>query len=202
MQKHVNLVDLVKSFPTNIFLQNLASIQKRTSPIKFAHLAEESGNGSVPNLSTKVSSKASGAAIEPTLSVKGFVKIEDLKKTLAACNWAGPLPLDMRNDPGTVADLITRETGKRPPKGTEIISGGLRFQVAERTRTGVITRVVISAKSAEWRLVNGPSGHVEWRLVTDERVPSKASDASTAPTTIGNGGTTLVLDSNMSLEAP
>ena len=40
MQKHVNLVDLVKSFPTNIFLQNLASLQKRTSPIKFDHLAE------------------------------------------------------------------------------------------------------------------------------------------------------------------
>ena len=40
MQKHVNLVDLAKSFPTNIFLQNLASIQRRTSPIKFAHLAE------------------------------------------------------------------------------------------------------------------------------------------------------------------
>ena len=47
VQKHVNLVDLVKSFPTNIFLQNLASIQKRTSPIKFAHLAEKSENGSV-----------------------------------------------------------------------------------------------------------------------------------------------------------
>ena len=42
MQKHANLADLVKSFPTNIFLQNLASIQKRTSPIKFAHLAEKS----------------------------------------------------------------------------------------------------------------------------------------------------------------
>ena len=53
MQKHVNLVDLVKSFPTNIFLQNLASIQKRTSPIKFAHLAEKSENGSISNLSTK-----------------------------------------------------------------------------------------------------------------------------------------------------
>ena len=53
MQKHVNLVDLVKSFPTNIYLQNLASIQKRTSPVKFAHLAEESDNGSVSNLSTK-----------------------------------------------------------------------------------------------------------------------------------------------------
>ena len=26
MQKHVNLVDLVKSFPTNIYLQNLASM--------------------------------------------------------------------------------------------------------------------------------------------------------------------------------
>ena len=54
MQKHVNLVDLVKSFPTNILLQNLASIQKRTSPIKVAHLAEKSGNGSISNLSTKV----------------------------------------------------------------------------------------------------------------------------------------------------
>ena len=58
MQKHVNLVDLVKSFPTNIFLQNLASIQKRTRPIKFAHLAEKSENGSVPNLSTKPAAAA------------------------------------------------------------------------------------------------------------------------------------------------
>ena len=53
MQKHVNLVDLVKSFPTNIYLQNLASIQKRTSPVKFAHLAEKSGKGSISILSTK-----------------------------------------------------------------------------------------------------------------------------------------------------
>ena len=53
MQKHVNLVDLVKSFPTNIFLQNLASIQKRTSPIKFDRLAEKSEKGSISNLSTK-----------------------------------------------------------------------------------------------------------------------------------------------------
>ena len=58
MQKHVNLVDLVKSFPTNIFLQNLASVQKRTSPIKFAHLAEKSANGSISNLSTKARSDA------------------------------------------------------------------------------------------------------------------------------------------------
>ena len=41
MQKHVHLVDIVKSFPTNIFLQNLASIQKSTSPLTFAHLAEK-----------------------------------------------------------------------------------------------------------------------------------------------------------------
>ena len=54
MHKHVNLVDLVKSFPTNIYLQNLASIQKRTSPVKFAHMAEKSGKGSISNLSTKV----------------------------------------------------------------------------------------------------------------------------------------------------
>ena len=58
MQKHVNLVDLVKSFPTNTYLQNLASIQKRTSPVKFAHLAKKSGKGSVSNLSTKVTAVA------------------------------------------------------------------------------------------------------------------------------------------------
>ena len=38
----------------SIYLQNLASIQKRTSPIKFAHLAEKSEKGSISNLSTKV----------------------------------------------------------------------------------------------------------------------------------------------------
>ena len=32
----------------------MASIQKRTSPIKFAHLAEKSEKGSISNLSTKV----------------------------------------------------------------------------------------------------------------------------------------------------
>ena len=58
MQKHVNLVDLVKSFPTNIFLQNLASIQKRTSPTEFGTLTEKSEKGSISNLSTKVNSAA------------------------------------------------------------------------------------------------------------------------------------------------
>ena len=66
MQKHVNLVDLVKSFPTNTYLQNLASIQPRTSPRKFAHLAEKSENGSISNLSTKVSAAVS-AAVTGTL---------------------------------------------------------------------------------------------------------------------------------------
>ena len=64
MQKHVNLVDLVKSFPANILLQNLASIQQRTSPIKFAHLAEKSEKGSISNLSTKV--HAAGVYLAPT----------------------------------------------------------------------------------------------------------------------------------------
>ena len=70
MQKHVNLVDLVKSFPTNIFLQNLASIQKRTSPVKFAHLAEKSGKGSISNLSTKVADHAEPDAAAPMVRVQ------------------------------------------------------------------------------------------------------------------------------------
>ena len=82
MQKHVNLVGLVQSFPTNIFLQNLASIQKRTSPIKFAHLAEESDNGSVSNLSTKVSAK----------HVKLTALLEAAEKQMAEHASAQPSP--------------------------------------------------------------------------------------------------------------
>ena len=63
MQKRVNLVDLGESFPTNIYLQNLASIQKRTSPIQFAHLAEKSEKGSISNLSTKARAPAGGEAL-------------------------------------------------------------------------------------------------------------------------------------------
>ena len=73
MPKHVNLVDLVKSFPTNIFLQNLASIQRRTRPIAFAYLAEKSENGSISNLSTRGSAAAAaeGAAGGPAAETGG-----------------------------------------------------------------------------------------------------------------------------------
>ena len=77
MQKHVNLIDLVKSFPTNIYLQNLASIQRRTSPVKFAHFAEKSGKGSISNLSTKVPGPEDGAAgalvVVPTRRVENGI---------------------------------------------------------------------------------------------------------------------------------
>ena len=70
VQKHVNLVDLVKGFPTNIYLQNLASIQPRTSPVKFAHLAEKSGKGSISNLSTKVNSRTTCAAAAASVNAR------------------------------------------------------------------------------------------------------------------------------------
>ena len=71
MQKHVNLVDLVKSFPTNIFLQNLASIQKRTSPLKFAHLTEKSEKCSISNLSTKARGRGHRAELLHLLHRRG-----------------------------------------------------------------------------------------------------------------------------------
>ena len=42
VQRHVNLIDLVKSFPTTIWLRNLASIPPRTRPLKFAKRELES----------------------------------------------------------------------------------------------------------------------------------------------------------------
>ena len=90
MQKHVNLVDLVKRFPTNIFLQNLASMQKRTSPIKFAHVAEKSENCSISNLSTKVSAwppeVASGRILQYTLDGVSFGGITESRQALATAS--------------------------------------------------------------------------------------------------------------------
>ena len=70
VQKCANLVDLVKRFQTNIYLQHLASIQKRTIPVKFAHLAEKSGKGSISNLSTKAQTAWSSGA-HSTVSTRG-----------------------------------------------------------------------------------------------------------------------------------
>ena len=84
MQKHVNLVDLVKSFPTNIYLQNLASIQKRTSSVKFARLAEKSGKGSISNLSTKVCGESDTFS---DFGACGEHVEEDVCTEIAGCLW-------------------------------------------------------------------------------------------------------------------
>ena len=86
MQKHVNIVDLVKSFPTNIFLQNLASMQKRTSPIKFDHLAETSEKGSISNLSTEPGT-ASRAPREDSRP-RGGIKV--VARLWAGCQLKAP----------------------------------------------------------------------------------------------------------------
>ena len=54
MQRIANLVVLEKCCKMRIWVQKSASMQKRTSPLKFGDLAEKSGLNSVSNLSTKV----------------------------------------------------------------------------------------------------------------------------------------------------
>ena len=70
---------------TNIYLQNLASIQKRTGPVKFAHLAEKSGKGSISNLSTKVPAAASSAV---SVGVRA-AGLGDLRAAADVCSGAG-----------------------------------------------------------------------------------------------------------------
>ena len=61
-QKFVNLVDLEKFYKMSIWLQKSASIQPRTSPIKFDHSAEKSEQDTVLYLSTKVARRLSRRA--------------------------------------------------------------------------------------------------------------------------------------------
>ena len=60
MQRIANLVFLEKCCKMRIWVQKSASMQKRTSPLKFAHLAEKLEFNSVPNLSTKRATSAAG----------------------------------------------------------------------------------------------------------------------------------------------
>ena len=53
MQRIGNLVDLEKRCKISTWQQNFASIQPRTSPIKFDHLAEKSEKDTVSNLAPK-----------------------------------------------------------------------------------------------------------------------------------------------------
>ena len=67
----------------------MASIQKRTSLIKFAHLAEKSGNGSISNRSTKVLELARAApdlfaAIAPLAPCYDWDRIPALADGIAA----------------------------------------------------------------------------------------------------------------------
>ena len=123
MQKHVNLVDLVKSFPTNILLQNLASIQKRTSPIKFAHLAEKSEEGSISNFSTKV-------VLETALDVtagseaEGKEKKEEEKKEEKAMK---------KLSKEQYADIV-KQIAEKTNGGTETLTREEIMEIAESVR--------------------------------------------------------------------
>ena len=59
----------------------MASIQKRTSPVKFAHLAEKSGKDSISNLSTKVRIDMRNCSAEPCSADAS------VGPTVSECTW-------------------------------------------------------------------------------------------------------------------
>ena len=109
VQKHVNLVDLVKSFPTNIYLQNLASTQKRTSPVKFDHLAEKSEKGSISNLSTKVRAAVTAEGRIRWASVAGDAAADTPK--LSSWRFFGVLTKSLRSSPDFLRTLGNHVSG-------------------------------------------------------------------------------------------
>ena len=61
VQRIANLVGLEKCCKMRNWVQKSASMQKRTSPLKFGDLAEKSGFNSVSNLSTKPRARCPGS---------------------------------------------------------------------------------------------------------------------------------------------
>ena len=78
VQRCANLVDLEKCLNMNIWLQKSASIRKRTSPLKFDHLAEKSEYASISNLSTKVKNSKEAHEAQKQTS-KDAIKVDLLR---------------------------------------------------------------------------------------------------------------------------
>ena len=97
--KGVHCVDLGESFQTHIFLQNLASIQPRTSTVKFARssnaaasvvdqvLVLQERDPPVPRGGAVVVAEGRGVALEANLSSRRIRILSDYKhKQLNNCN--------------------------------------------------------------------------------------------------------------------
>ena len=141
-QKHVNLADLVKSFPTNVFLQKLASIQKRTSPVKFDHLHEKSEKGSISNLSTKVAPS----------------RITNLRTNGGSHRRGGPMKIWKRN---AYAILPIPGVGAREPEKLHmtpvlIIWGGAVSQYHSIIRQGPSITVSLQTLRGSFSAVSKP----------------------------------------------
>ena len=70
--KRVYCVDLGESFQTHIYLQNSASIQPRTSPVKFARSPNECSSPAdraAPSLTAKENLSASAADVAPSMKM-------------------------------------------------------------------------------------------------------------------------------------
>ena len=111
MEKYVNLVDLVKSFPASISLKILASIQKRTRPIKFNHLAEKSEKGSLSNLSNwAVTGRA--AAFFEVVDFAGFFAVVTFAGFFAVMRADGRRTMTQRDPSSRDRMYLTRSGGR------------------------------------------------------------------------------------------
>ena len=80
MQKYVDLVDLVNSFPTSIYLQNLASIQPRTSALKFARSPRTDPPGPGGREGSRAAVFDFGAILSTLLSPERIIQIRIEKR--------------------------------------------------------------------------------------------------------------------------
>ena len=153
----------------------MASIQPRTSPIKFAHFAEKAEKGSISNLSTKVAQAVLGNVATASGILRRMDKPEDYlpdghmsqmsEAELEKMNMEfTPLAQHFRAQPFSFNELLNMKPKVAPIEEafekTRVFSGGttfswesvgnlLEYQVAESGRPG---RAQLLAKRPHYRL--------------------------------------------------
>ena len=112
--KGVHCVDLGESFPTHTYLQNLVSIQPRTSPLKFA--------APRPRPPTHLEVRCHGSQIPP----RALVLQRGGQKSAAGC--AARANITIENTSSTSLSLQSRfftelRADARPPANTKTVAG-------------------------------------------------------------------------------
>ena len=138
VQRNVNLVDLEKCWKMRIWTQKSASIQKKTSPLKFDNFAEKSEKDTVSYLSSKAMTRPnwllrSSRQTPPRPRGRWLQLSEASAPILAPNSISAPRHQSFDLERRTVRSPLYRNRFWRPPTRWKVLDGIYNFPILVAT---------------------------------------------------------------------